>query len=342
MLQGLKSAGLVGLAILPGPLRRPVGIGRQLRSVADFRGARIGVRPSRVTASVVRALGATPVVLPRDNNAAGLSGLEGHLANLDMSFAERGSVVTGNVDIEPRPNVIFISRQAFQSLSATDRAILVRAATRALVGGGVYEADGGYARDLCRRGIRFVTASRTDLAGLRAAVQPVYRALDSSASTRSFIRQISAMRRATGGPPDTASCPVTSVSGGPGGAAKELQGRWEVTYTLSQLNDAGADPSEDVPTNYGHQTLTFEGRHFSNVGPDVGPSAGAATGTYVVKGPQITFYRSDHSYPGSDTEVWGPYTWSVYRDTLTFKKVGHAVGPTSLVVKAWRRSSSGG
>jgi TRAP-type C4-dicarboxylate transport system substrate-binding protein len=342
MLQGLGQAGLVGLVVLPGPLRRPVGLGRQLRSAADFRGARIGIRPSGVTAAVLRTLGAIPVVLPRDNDAAGLSGLEGHVTNLDMAFAERDAVMTGNLDLEPRPNVIFMGRRAFESVSSADRAILVRAAGQARISGGIYEPDGESAQDLCRRGIKIVAASSSDVAGLRAAVQPVYRTLESSPRTKAFVEEITSIRKAAGGSPDTASCPMTPGAGGIAVSAKELLGRWDVTYTLSQLNGAGADSSEDIPTNYGHQILTFAGRHFSSVGPHVGPSSGPASGTYVVKGDEVTFYRSDHSYPGSDTEIWGPYTWSVYRDTLTFKKNGPGPMPTSLAVKAWRRSANGG
>ena len=52
-----------------------------------------------------------------------------------------------------------------------------------------------------------VTASRADLAGLRAAVQPVYRKLESNPATKAFIAQITAMRQAAGGAPDAVSCP---------------------------------------------------------------------------------------------------------------------------------------
>jgi hypothetical protein len=187
-----------------------------------------------------------------------------------------------------------------------------------------------------------IVASGRDLAGLRVAVQPVYRTLEADPATRSYIAQIVAMSRAAGGSPDTASCPVTPQSAGTTASARELQGTWEVTYTVSQLNAAGAGPDEDLPTNYGHQVLTFDGRRFSNVGPNVGPNSGPASGTYVINGNQITFYRTDHSYTGSDTEIWGPYTWSVYRDTLTFKKAGPGPMPTSLVVEPWRRSANRG
>jgi TRAP-type C4-dicarboxylate transport system substrate-binding protein len=345
MLEGVRRAGLVGVAILPGPLRRPLGLTKPLLSVADYRRARIGIRASIVTEETLRALGATAVVLPANNDTSGLDGLEGHLANIDQAFPERGSTVTGNVDVEPRPNVIFMNRRAFESLSSADRGILVRAAAQARISGGIYESDSGSTHavyDLCRRGIKIVAASTSDLAGLRAAVQPVYRALETNASMRAFIGEIVAMRQAAGDTPDAVRCPGAPSAGGITTSARELQGTWKVAYTLRELNAAGADPGEDLPANYGPQTLTFERGRFSNVGPDVGPGAGAASGTYVVIGDEITFHRTDHSYPGSDTEIWGPYTWSVYRDTLSFKKAGPGPMPTSLVVKAWQRAPSSG
>jgi len=60
----------------------------------------------------------------------------------------------------------------------------------------------------------------------------------------------------------------------------------------------------------------------------------------VVTGHEINFYRHDHDYATSDTEVWGPYIWSVYRDTLTFKTTASTNGPTELVVKPWRKTGT--
>jgi TRAP-type C4-dicarboxylate transport system substrate-binding protein len=341
MLKGLTQAGLVGLGILPGPLQRPLGFAKPLLSASDYRRARIGIRASTMTEETLRALGATAVVLPADNyTSARLDGVEGHLAYLDSTFGERGATVTGNVVFQPRPDVIFVNRRAFESLSSADREILIRAATQARISGDIYQPDGVTGADLCRRGIKIVAASSADLAGLRTAVQPVYRALESIPQTKAFIAEIVSMRRASGGSPDTASCPATSRAAGISASAKELLGSWQVTYTLNELNAAGADPSEDLPANYGHFTLTFDRGHFSDVGPPVGPGSGPASGTYVVNKDQINFYRHDHSYPGSDTEIWGPYTWSVYRDTLIFKKSGPSPMPTGLVVKAWRRSAN--
>jgi TRAP-type C4-dicarboxylate transport system substrate-binding protein len=343
MLDGIERSGLVGLAILPGPLRRPLGSANSFRSASDFRGRKIGIRASAVAAETLWALGAVPVVLPRDNNTSGLAGAEGHLVNLDEALPLRGATITGNVDFEPRPNVIFINRMTFESLTTAQRGVLIRAAARVQMTAAVYQPDGGAAQDLCRRGIKIVAASATDLAGLRAAVQPVYAALESDPSTKAFIQQITSIRDSLGGSPDAASCTTSAETGRTTQALTGLDGKWVVTYTRSQLFAAGADPSEDIPGNWGHFSLTFDRGHFSDAGPDVGPGSGAASGTYVVNGDDITFYRTDNAYPGSDTEIWGPYTWSVYRDTLTFRKSGSfGEGPTGLVVKPWRRSASTG
>ncbi len=57
---------------------------------------------------------------------------------------------------------------------------------------------------------------------------------------------------------------------------------------------------------------------------------------------KITFYRSDHAPRSRETEMWGTYIWSVYRDTLMFKKAGPPGirMPTGLVVKAWRATGT--
>ena len=63
MLRGLRQAGVVGLALVPGELRHPLGLNHALRGLANFAGARIHVAPSRTTDALVHALGARPVLL---------------------------------------------------------------------------------------------------------------------------------------------------------------------------------------------------------------------------------------------------------------------------------------
>ena len=349
MLAGLRPYGLVGFGILPGPLRRPLGFGRPLLAASDYKGARIGIRPSQATADTFRALGAIPVTQTRSTSAestAGLTGFEGHANLIDAGLAIPGAILTGNVVFEPRPNVIFINQRASGSLTPSQRGVLFRAAARA-GGVGIYQGnDLASVADMCRRGIKIVSASPADLAGLRAAVQPVYRTLDSNPSTKTFIKQIAAMRQASGDSIGTVTCPAAATVGGTPGAATVLQGTWQVAFTEGELVAAGDQGSQPSEGNWGDFTLRLDrGRWWQRLtggDPGVDPSNVLLYGTYVVTGDKISFYRHDHDYPSSDTEIWGPYIWSVYRDTLTFKWAGGTQGPIGLTVKPWSRIVTGG
>ena len=350
MLEGLRPHGLVGLAVLPGPLRRPFGFTRPLVAASSYRGARIGIGPSAVDSGIFRALGAIPVALQRSNSVpdiAGLTGIVNSATTIDAGFDVPGATLTGNVVFESRPYVLFMNQHAFGSLTASQRDVLYRAAARARAAGIYQGNDTASVADLCRRGTKIVSASPADLAGVQAAVQPVYRMLEANRATRAFIDEITAIRQAVGGSPDAVACPAASA-GGVSATASALQGTWQVTYTQQELIAAGADPSELGPGlgNCCHLSLTFREGHWSErlIGgdPAVAPN-NLSYGTYGVTGQQITFYRHDYAYPGSDTEVWGPYIWSVYRDTLTFKKAGWTggtQGPTSLTVRPWRATGT--
>ena len=58
LLSGLHRLKLVGIAMLPGDIRYLLGVTRLLRTVADLRGATIGIRPSRLAAATMQSLGA--------------------------------------------------------------------------------------------------------------------------------------------------------------------------------------------------------------------------------------------------------------------------------------------
>jgi hypothetical protein len=297
-----------------------------------------------VTGGIFRALGAVPVAQRRSSSGqviTGLTGVEEDANVIDSGFAAPGAVLTGNVVVEPRPNVIFMNQRAFGSLTASQRNVLYQAGIQAR-SAGIYQGnDAASVADLCRRGIKIVSASPADLAGLRAAVQPVYQRLESSPQTRAFINQITSMRQALSLPPDTVTCPAAATAGS--GSATLLEGTWQVTFTEAELAAAGGGagnlPSEG---NWGHFILTLRHDHWSwrliGGDPRVTPNNVLDFGTYVTNGDKINFYRHDHDYATSDTEVWGPYIWSVYRDTLTFKTTGGTggtQGPMGLVVKPW-------
>ena len=338
MLTALKPTGLVGLSLLPGVFARPFGFSRPLLAASDYRGAKIGILPSLVDEETFRALGAIP---DSAGQLAGLNGIETDVQSADTAFDRPGATLTGNVIFWPWPGVLFMNQRAFESLTAGQRGELFRAAAEARAAPIYLGNDTAYVRDLCRRGNKVVTASPADLAGLRVAVQPVYRTLEADPTTIGVIEQITSMRQAMGGSPDSVTCASTGNTGQSNTTSSPLEGTWQVTYTEQELLAAGADPLAIYLSKetWGHFSLTLSSGHWwlrlISGDPAVAATYRPASGTYVVTGDTILFHRHDQAYVGSDTEVWGPYIWSVYRDTLTFKKAGAAPTPTDLVVKPW-------
>ena len=189
MLGDLREDGIVGLGILPGPLRRPVGLGIALTAPADFAGRRIGVTGPRVPTATLAALGAKPVPVPVTLDASGLDGVEMQLAAIaGRGLADGGAHITGNVELWPRPLVVFAGAQ----LAAADAAIVRAAATAFSPGMAAYQRQGDTenAGNLCRRGtLAFDTASAAELRALRRAVAPVYAELERDPATRDALRR---------------------------------------------------------------------------------------------------------------------------------------------------------
>jgi TRAP-type C4-dicarboxylate transport system substrate-binding protein len=346
MLAALKPTGLVGLGFLPGVLARPFSFSRPFLATSDYRRAKIGIVPSLVAGETFRVLGATPVT---SGAITRLDGIETDVFAADTAFHRSGATLTGNVVFWPWPGVIFMNRRAFESLTAGQRSDLSRAAAKARAAKIYLGNDTAYLRDLCRRGTRVVTASPADLAGLRVAVQPVYRSLEANPATRVFLNEITAMRRAVGSSPDSLTCASDRNIDQGSTAVSPLEGTWQVTYTKQELLAAGADPTQIYLSEetWGHFSLKFSSGYWwlrlTGGDPAVPPNYRLAYGTYVVDGDRVLFHRRDHDYLGSGTEVWGPYIWSVYRGTLTFKRdgwTGGAQGPAGLVVEPWRKSGT--
>ena len=109
MLPSLKPLGLVGVGIVPGTLRYPVGLARALLKPTDYGGLRLGEQQSNVAAAAFRALGASAVPFAVGVSIASLDGAEQGYGNLGGETGTRHVTVTSNVVLWPRPLVIFAS-----------------------------------------------------------------------------------------------------------------------------------------------------------------------------------------------------------------------------------------
>jgi TRAP-type C4-dicarboxylate transport system substrate-binding protein len=172
MLAGTGKLGLVGLAVLPTWLRKPLGVSRPLVTVEDYQGARFGTREGEVAKATFAALGATPVHTIPGEVRGGLDGIELDFALI--GYEQQAKAFTSNVTLWPRPVTLVINQKTFESLTPSQQDALRQAGaavlTRQLDEQQKISADA--AGILCQRGLRLVQASSQHLAALRAPFSP--------------------------------------------------------------------------------------------------------------------------------------------------------------------------
>jgi TRAP-type C4-dicarboxylate transport system substrate-binding protein len=326
MLQGVERSGVIGIALLPGPLRRPFGLSRELRGPDDYRGATIGIRPGGVARETLRALGATAGGA-RPGTLTGLDGLEIDPATIAFSDYERHAL-TSNVVLWPKPFSIVMNRAAFGALSSERRELLRRAgrAARAAELRQVARDEAAAVAELCRMGSSLIAASPQDVAALRTAVEPVYRELERDPVSRRLIAWVGRQRSE----PRALRCPITP--GAAGVSADRIEGRWETTWTLDALVAAGV-PRRDAAAIAGHHTADFRDGRFRFVGD---PGSGrSAEGSYVLDGDivRLTFRTGIALQHGRAYEL----RWSVYRDSLTFRRAPGSEPLQAFLTAPYRR-----
>lgn len=196
MLDGLRAQHVVGLALVPGLLRHPVGFRRPLVALPDFAGARIRDQPSETSDAIVQALGATPVHLSNDSVGREISAGRLDGSELSLLNAPSGNVVTANVTLFPKTMTLFAGEHALAALDGTTRHVLEVAAVETMHHNAdfpVHESlpyEGVLARRYCRTGGRIALATPTELATLLRAVRPVNAELEQDRRTRRLIMEI--------------------------------------------------------------------------------------------------------------------------------------------------------
>lgn len=339
MLKGLTALGLTGIGVLPGPLRYPIGITRRLLGPSDYAGQTIGVQQSLVASSTFRALGAKPVWRAVQGSVGGFGGVEQGINNIQADQYDRPVTVTANVVLWPRPLVVFANGRVYATLTAAQRRILREAAAedlRAETSVDVAQERQSTA-DLCRAGlVRFVEATPADLVALRRAVAPVYTKIDADPQTREQVAQIEAMR-AHSSPEPPLRCPTTLSSNV---AAGPLDGVYRFTVSYAELEAVHPDPGELNSGNVGTYTFVFDRGHFAETAENP-QSCAWDYGSVSVTGSKLSLlYRE-----GGGTEPNSPgeqftLAWSLYRDSLTMRRVPGAVSPTPFVATPWLRVST--
>jgi TRAP-type C4-dicarboxylate transport system substrate-binding protein len=353
MLAELEPAGVAGLGILPGPLRRPLGVERLVRP-HDYAGATIAFGRSQVGARTLAALGARGAVLPATGSIAGYDGVEQQIDSIaGNGYDSTASHLTANVALWPRPLVLIANPDVLSSLTDRQRDALTGAAQAVLAPMLALQeredADG--AAVLCRRGVTFETADKADLAALRRAVQPVYDRLDRRPQTKAAIAQIEALRADAGTPP-APSCTGKAAAAQPAARPKRtaLDGVWLMDVTrneaikemVSRHNMTKVMAKSDlISENWGRWrfALTRGKLYYTQAAEG---SRRWTRADYTVKGHTLTFTVTDYGgeAPHGAAEKTGEtfkFHWSRYRDRLTLGPVPGAISPENFTADAWRK-----
>jgi TRAP-type C4-dicarboxylate transport system substrate-binding protein len=315
MLPSIERLGVEGLAMLPGEERRPFGMTRRLLGPRDYRNTVIGVQPSYLAAETFRELGAaTRAYVPGELPPWVFDGAELDLVTLEGNqYDIPGSSLTANVAFWPKAFVVVANDKLLMKLTSGQREILREAGKDALASAiaRLRNEDRVEAGILCRRHhLAFVVATPAQVVALRATVRPIYRRLERDPHTRSFVREIEAMRRRSS-PGRAFPC---SVPRPPQKEASVLDGVWEMTASRAVAGEIDA----------GHYRMVLRRGRLFAIRP------WKSTGTFTIRGNTIVFRGSDGEY--------GVYRWNLFRDTLVLRYVpGRQEGAPNPTFAPWHR-----
>ena len=130
MLEPVETIGLVPVAVLPGPLRKPMGVAHAFARPDDFTGAVFGHAESTVTGRTMEALGAAPTTVPAQTPLDGLDGIDDPLGTMP-DYIDRAGFVTANLNLSPRAVAVVMNRRSFDALTPSQQDAVLTAAPTA-------------------------------------------------------------------------------------------------------------------------------------------------------------------------------------------------------------------
>src|SRR5438876_874259 len=135
ILGSFEAHGFVGLAFYDSGARSIYNSVRPVRSIADIKGLRLRVQQSQLMSDMIRALGAEPIELPYGQVLTGLAtklidGAENNWPSFVTTDHYKYAGYYTLTEHTMPPEVLIMSRRAWESLSAEDRKIFREAAIR--------------------------------------------------------------------------------------------------------------------------------------------------------------------------------------------------------------------
>jgi TRAP-type C4-dicarboxylate transport system substrate-binding protein len=330
MLEGTEELGVVGIGVLPGPIRRVLGVSHPFLQPSDFAGQVIGGAENKLSVRTFQALGATLEALPAGGSLEGLDATEQHLGAMwGNRYNKVAKYVGANVNFWPRPLVIFAGKGVFESLTPEQRDALREAAAAAVPEAlaAARAEDDEAALQLCRRGLTFAVASESELAELRSALEPVYAELTADPETKFNIDAITDLKTEIAASAEAPACTSTEP---PTTASPIPDGTYETTLTkadwrkLTKADWLKSGVSEEEGAKPGVFRMIIDAGELTLVGPDgeVGEQ-----GSYTVFRDQIEAqFAPDYIITAR---------WSFDGKALTFTDIDCCGGVAKLETVIW-------
>jgi TRAP-type transport system periplasmic protein len=275
LLGELRPLGVLGLALTADEIRFPVGVHGPLREPADFQDLTFATFASGIQSDSLEALGATPVSGIDSNaiEAGTIGGFETMWWTYnEHDYAEAAAFPTINAGLWPRTIALFANPHMFDSLDSEQQNWIRQAAADATAWSLQHAADRVPAEiaSACGHAAHLVTANAAQLRALRAAVQPVYRAMERDARQRPYLERITALAATAARDPtpavpagcayhegeNTAPPPNPQPLTGPGDVGAFPLGVYRMNVTAEALRKHGVS-EHDVEINAGVYTFTM-------------------------------------------------------------------------------------
>lgn len=352
-LEGLRAAGLVGLALLADNLRMPVARAKPMVSVEDYSGAVIRVPKSDAQVNGLRALGARPATTSYNET---MDGSEVSWDNYvgDTSGAHLARFVTVNTALWPRSLVIFANPEALEGLTDQERDWVEAAASDAARWSMDHSRDEetDQIAEACSKGVKVATADARQIASLNEAAQPFYQSLRDDPETATVMRvverltselspdnppEIPAGCRFRPGDEALAAMPLEPLTA-PGESGALPEGVYRYELTEADLSAAGL-PENDVYENAGVFTWMIEGGRWSFLqlpaNTDV-PNT-RCEGYYDVAGSRVAMSVSTVTKVGDCAPLLWTATWSSTSDSLVWSDVSVDDFARVWAAKPWQK-----
>jgi TRAP-type C4-dicarboxylate transport system substrate-binding protein len=238
MLEGLDALGVVGIGALPGPLFKILGKTHPYFTPDDFAGEVIGIVASEMHSQVFETLGATTELMPAGAEISGFDGSAHQLGSIWGNHYEFvADYVTANLNLWPRPLILFANAEVYESLDDTQRAALATASAAAVAASpavlDIEESEG--AVSLCDAGMQFPLANADELDELREALEPIYDQLASNEAARGFLDAVQAIKDNLGAAPHTVECAQAQDAT----EGSEIDGVYTMTLTYDDYSGSG-------------------------------------------------------------------------------------------------------